>query len=140
MQQGRYDQDSQEKQEQRIDDFSNPECNVAWTQGEEEHKTEEHCGKEKQCHASAASVSKHRGNPGGKGGCGTSRNGKAGANGQVEQAGEKTAVSFPYTGSKILQTVGMRIPDGGNAKDRNANCSKNKACCGRNQVPTGQLA
>ena len=131
---------SQEKQKQRIDDFSDPECNVARTQGEEEHKTEEHCGKEKQCHASAASVSKHRGNPGGKGGCGTSRNGKAGANGQVEQAGEKIGIGAVDLAAEVKETGAPAEAERGDAQQRQAHAGDEKAEEGGPHLAAGLLA
>ena len=76
---------------------------------------------------------------GGKGGSGTTGDGKERTDGEIQQAGKYVAVALAHLVCQRLQTVRVGVADGRNAQNGNTYCGDDKANHGGQDIPTGQL-
>ena len=132
-------QNREEQQEHRIDDFSDPEGDIAGTQGENQNKCEKYQREEQKGQPFRRAACEHRRDTGGKRGRGASGNREQRPDGQIQHAGEEIAVPLPCFRGQRLKTVGMGVADGRDTENWNADGGHDKTDHGRDHVPSGQL-
>jgi len=137
--QRRHHQNGEEDQKDGGDDLTDPDGDLAGAQRQNQHDGEEDHGEDQQRGGLGCASAQHGRDAHGEGSGRASGDGEAGADGQVEQAGEDVAVALADLVGQLLQAVGVGVADGGYAHDRNTDSRDDKADHGGKDVPSGQL-
>ena len=138
MAQGRDHQNRKENEKQGIDDFSDPDRDLGRAKGEKQNQRKEH-KRENQKRRRLRRPAQQRLNARRKGCGGASGNGKERPDGQIQDAGKRISIALADLAGQGLQAVGMRIADGRDAQNRNADRRDDESDHGRNRIAAGKL-
>ena len=137
--QGPDHQNPQEAEEEGIENFSHPGENLAGPEGKGQHGGEKDQREDPQSHGAVRPLENgnrsHR-----EGDRGAAGDGEAGADGQVQGAGEKDAVALPHPGAQGEQPFLPADAQGGDPQQRQAHTGDDEADDRRPDMAAGQLA